>query len=159
MGMPRWRYIYPITATVDLPGKGPTVLRPQDEFEAPRATVKHLVKIKRVVGPLRERPKPPAPKEEVKEVAKKEVIPPPKRGPVPEPKKEPVSEPKKEESASVAESQNDEDDQTVVASESSSATTELTEEEAPETSRSDEEEKGKEKENMGRRYKRSRSRS
>jgi len=149
MAMPLWRHIYPMTTTVNIPGKGPTALRPQEEFRAPRAVVKHLIKIKRVVGPLSEPP--PEPKaEEPKVEAPPAPLPPPQS-------------PKKEEPApSVKEAEphgdaNDEAD--VVASESSSATTEPAEETGTQESRTDDGE-DKEKETKPRRNKKSkRSRS
>ena len=142
MPMPKWRHIYSTTTTVNIPGKGPTALRPQDEFRAPRATVKHLLKIKRVVGPL---PEPPVVEEKADA-----------------PKPTPQSPKVEEEAAPVADDAEPHGDANVkadvVASEPSFATTEPTAETGAETSRSNEE-KGKEKENRPRRKKSKRSRS
>jgi len=139
MAMPKWRHIYPLTTTVNLPGKGPTALRPQEEFRAPRSLVKHLVKINRVVGPL---PEPPTPE-------------PKAEAPTPQSQKT-------EEFAPVIDDAEPHGDAyvkaDVVASEPSFATTEPTEETGAETSRSNEE-KGKEKVSRPRRKKSKRSRS
>lgn len=67
MGMLKWRYIGTVTATIDHPRTGPTVLTPQMDFEAPLVVVAHLKSIGRVVefkdkpervGPNRRPPRP-----------------------------------------------------------------------------------------------------
>jgi len=44
-----WYYRGQVTTPIDIPGKGPTVLRPRDKFQAPFASVAHLRRLKRVV--------------------------------------------------------------------------------------------------------------
>lgn len=56
MGMQKWRYIGTVTATIDHPETGPTVLTPQKEFSAPLVAVAHLQSIGRVVE-LKDKPK------------------------------------------------------------------------------------------------------
>lgn len=150
MAMPLWRHIYPMTTTVNIPGQGPTALRPQQEFRAPRAVVKHLLKIKRVVGPLPE-PKTP-PKKPAEEPKAEAQAPTP---PTPQPPKTEEATPLVKEAEPHGDAKGEVD---VVASESSSATTEPTEDSGTETSRvaADED---KEKESQPKRRKKTRSRS
>lgn len=44
-----WYYRGQVTTPIDIPGKGPTVVRPRDRFQAPFAAVAHLKKMGRVV--------------------------------------------------------------------------------------------------------------
>lgn len=44
-----WLYKGAVTTPIDIPGKGPTVIRPRDKFQAPFAAVAHLKKLGRVV--------------------------------------------------------------------------------------------------------------
>lgn len=44
-----WYYSGQVTTPIDIPGKGPTVLRPREKFQAPLVAVAHLKRIGRVV--------------------------------------------------------------------------------------------------------------
>ena len=44
-----WYYRGQVTTPIDIPGKGPTVLRPRDKFQAPFTAVAHLRRLKKVV--------------------------------------------------------------------------------------------------------------
>lgn len=56
-----WLYKGAVTTPIDIPGKGPTVIRPRDKFQAPFAAVANLKRLGRVV--------PCRPPKEVKEPA------------------------------------------------------------------------------------------
>lgn len=44
-----WYYKGQVTTPIDIPGKGPTVIRPRERFQAPLAAVAHLKRLGRVV--------------------------------------------------------------------------------------------------------------
>jgi hypothetical protein len=44
-----WYYRGQVTTPIDIPGKGPTVIRPREKFQAPFAAVAHLKRLGRVV--------------------------------------------------------------------------------------------------------------
>jgi len=75
-----WYYRGQVTTPVDIPGKGPTVLRPREKFQAPLAAVAHLKRLGRVVAC-----KPP-PEAKVATQEPKVAVPEPKSKPAP-PKK------------------------------------------------------------------------
>ena len=76
-----WYYRGQVTTPIDIPGKGPTVLRPRDKFQAPFAAVAHLSKLKMVVkckAPKEAKEKKVAPKiepEVEKNIEKRAVVP------------------------------------------------------------------------------------
>lgn len=45
-----WYYRGQVTTPIDIPGKGPTVIRPRDKFEAPLGAVAHLKRLGLVVA-------------------------------------------------------------------------------------------------------------
>ena len=68
-----WYYRGTVTTPINIPGKGPTVIRPRDKFQAPLAAVVHLKKLGYVVicKPPKEVSKQASPKIEPK---KNEVV-------------------------------------------------------------------------------------
>jgi len=58
-----WYYRGQVTTPIDIPGKGPTVIRPRDKFEAPLGAVAHLKRLGLVVAckPQREVVRQPPP--------------------------------------------------------------------------------------------------
>jgi len=44
-----WYYKGQVTTPIDIPGKGPTVIRPRDRFQAPFAAVAHLKRLGHIV--------------------------------------------------------------------------------------------------------------
>lgn len=68
--MAYWYYSGRTTTPIDIPGKGPVVLKPRAKFHAPQASVAHLLRIKmvtRLPDPPQPsaKPAPAAPKQEV----------------------------------------------------------------------------------------------
>lgn len=56
-----WYYRGQVTTPVNIPGKGPTVVRPRDKFQAPFSAVAHLKRMGRVVA-CKAPKEPPVPK-------------------------------------------------------------------------------------------------
>lgn len=70
-----WYYRGQVTTPIDIPGKGPTVIRPREKFQAPYSAVAHLKRLKRVVPckpPKEARGAPQPPKSEAKPPQKPE---------------------------------------------------------------------------------------
>lgn len=72
-----WYYRGQVTTPIDIPGKGPTVLRPRDKFQAPFGAVAHLKRLGRVV-PCK--PPPEAKKEKAKPKVEPKSKPTPPKG-------------------------------------------------------------------------------
>lgn len=70
-----WYYRGQVTTPIDIPGKGPTVLRPRDKFQAPFASVAHLRRLKKVVPCKAPEAVPAKPEPAAKIVAERAVTP------------------------------------------------------------------------------------
>ena len=138
MAMPKWRSIAHVVRTYDIPGEGPSSIKPQGEFRAPRSVVKRALDIKEVVE-VKDRPERVGPRQRPLR-----QLPKPRKGPKPKAKAAP--EPPKGDA---------EDSAAVVESETSSSATEKGTED---TGRPDKG-KGKEKESKPQETKGKKSRS
>jgi hypothetical protein len=74
--MPYWYYSGRTTTPIEIPGKGPIVLKPRSKFHAPQSSVAHLLRIK-LVKRLPDPPQPPAEAKDAPAPAPKQEVPQP----------------------------------------------------------------------------------